>query len=59
MKVALINLRLALVAIATDLSEHALRWHTARLERLAKREIALRIQYCAARPLRRSVIMPE
>lgn len=59
MKIALINLRLALVSIAIDLAEISLSHAQRRFNRLVQRETDLRIKYCQARPLRHSIIMPE
>lgn len=56
---AIINLRLALIALKTEISENAIAWHKLQLKKLAHRESQLRTQRYRARQNKNTAIFPQ
>ncbi len=59
LKTWLLKNRIAACSIAIEQTEHIARRAEQKAERLAQREIELRIRYSQMNPLRHSIIMPE
>lgn len=59
LKTWLLKNRIAACSIAIEQTERMARHAEQKAERLAKREIELRIRYAQMHPLRHSIIMPE
>lgn len=55
----ILRLRIGLCALAIDLEEAAAKRSAARLEKLARREIDLRIRYSRITPLRHLISYPQ